>query len=258
MPCTATMEDRFQALAYRSIHNRSIPVERLRLVLARTRTGSAVLRWSRRDTTIRGLNLVAAVTSLVISAPLMLVIAAVIKLTSRGPIFYTQTRIGLDRRTPGDHDPGGRRRVDQGGRPFRIFKFRTMTVDSDRSGQVWATPDDPRVTRIGRVLRRYRLDELPQLFNVLRGDMNLVGPRPEQPDLFVQLRDKVERYQERQRTPPGITGWAQINHSYDGCLEDVKKKVQLDLEYLEQRSVRRDLEIMLKTLPVMVFRKGAW
>jgi lipopolysaccharide/colanic/teichoic acid biosynthesis glycosyltransferase len=132
-----------------------------------------------------------------------------------------------------------------------------MTLDDTPSAQVWATPEDPRITRVGHFLRKYRLDELPQLFNVLRGEMNLVGPRPEQPVIFKDLRGKIDAYQQRQKVLPGITGWAQVNNAYDQSLDDVKRKVDLDLEYIESASVAQDLKIMAKTLPVMVFKKGS-
>jgi len=122
---------------------------------------------------------------------------------------------------------------------------------------VWAQQDDPRVTSIGRVLRKLRLDELPQLLNVLRGDMNIVGPRPEQPAIFVYLREQVEGYQRRQRVRPGITGWAQINLAYDQSVEDVRRKVALDLEYIHRQSALEDFKIMCRTLPVMVLGRGA-
>jgi lipopolysaccharide/colanic/teichoic acid biosynthesis glycosyltransferase len=129
---------------------------------------------------------------------------------------------------------------------------------SDASiGQVWACDDDPRITGIGRILRRYRLDELPQLINVIRGDMNIVGPRPEQPQIFSELREQVDQYPMRQRVLPGITGWAQVNQGYDETLEDVKTKVDLDLQYIERRSLGKDLMIMARTLPVMIFKRGS-
>ena len=144
-----------------------------------------------------------------------------------------------------------------GGKPFTIYKFRTMYEDGD-APQVWATPGDPRVTPIGRVLRKYRLDELPQLFNVLKGDMNVVGPRPEQPEIFADLRQEVSGYSYRQRVLPGITGWAQINQSYDTCIDDVRRKVELDLEYIGRTSAVEDLRIMAQTVPVMLGKRGAW
>ena len=205
----------------------------------------------------RALNVAAAGIGLVVAAPFMLLIAALIKLTSRGPVLYMQTRVGIDTRTPGKPGGNGRRRVDHGGRPFTIYKFRTM-APSQGDVQVWARPDDPRVTAVGRVLRKYRLDELPQLINVLRGEMNLVGPRPEQPKIFAELRSQVPGYEWRQRVRPGITGWAQINQQYDTSIEDVRRKVAYDLEYVTRQSLLEDLKIMVRTLPVMVFKQGAW
>jgi lipopolysaccharide/colanic/teichoic acid biosynthesis glycosyltransferase len=137
-----------------------------------------------------------------------------------------------------------------------MYKFRTMQVERGER-EVWAQQDDPRVTSIGRLLRKLRLDELPQLFNVLRGDMNIVGPRPEQPAIFVYLREQVEGYQRRQRVRPGITGWAQVNLAYDQSVEDVRRKVALDLEYIHRQSAFEDFKIMCRTLPVMVLGRGA-
>ena len=136
-----------------------------------------------------------------------------------------------------------------------MYKFRTMTYQPSAAQEQWATKEDRRVTRVGRFLRATRIDELPQLFNVLKGDMNIVGPRPEQPTIFQELRREVGEYQERQKVLPGITGWAQVNLGYDTSIEDVKKKVELDLEYIQRRSATQDLAIMAKTMPVMVFRK---
>ncbi len=207
----------------------------------------------------RLLNVAVATFLLILAAPFMIVIALLIKFTSSGPILYRQPRIGLNRRNGGDSPPGRRRQIDLGGRPFRIYKFRTMRIhDADWDDAVWAQPNDPRVTPIGRILRKYRLDELPQLFNILWGDMNLVGPRPEQPRIFDQLRGWIVAYEARQLVRPGITGWAQVNQHYDRSLEDVQKKVTLDLEYIERQSVTEDLRIMLRTIPVVLFRRGAW
>lgn len=207
----------------------------------------------------RLLNVTVAAIGIVLAAPIMLVVAVLIKLTSRGPVLYTQTRVGLDQRKPGAGSENRRRTKDLGGKPFRIYKFRTMQVDAEAaSGAVWATPSDPRLTPIGGFLRQYRLDEIPQLFNVLRGDMNVVGPRPERPQLFEGLKDTVEHYQHRQRAKPGITGLAQISQQYDTCLTDVQRKVQFDLEYLRRRSLANDIKIMVKTVPVVLFRKGGW
>jgi lipopolysaccharide/colanic/teichoic acid biosynthesis glycosyltransferase len=243
----------------------------------------------------RALNIVLASIALVILSPFLILIALAVKLTSRGPILYTQIRIGVDSRLANDrrarHERRygrdrragmdrrarlerrsmmnrrvrtamalyGRRYEDIGGQPFRIYKFRSMCVGAEcGSGAVWATRDDVRVTPIGRVLRKFRLDELPQLINVLKGDMNLVGPRPERPSIFCRLRTEIKEYPLRQRTRPGITGWAQIRQAYDTCVDDVKKKINFDLEYLRFRSLWRDVTIMVKTIPVVIFRRGGW
>lgn len=189
----------------------------------------------------------------------MLIVALLVRLTSRGPVIYTQTRVGLDRRGGGPDAQNRRRVEDVGGKPFKIYKFRTMTVQAENgSGAVWAQADDPRVTWIGRYLRQYRLDELPQLVNVLKGEMNVVGPRPERPTIFRQLREHIDEYPLRQRAKPGITGLAQINHHYDRSIEDVRTKVTYDLEYIRKQGVLEDLKIMLQTIPVMLFRRGGW
>ena len=203
-------------------------------------------------------NFIVAVVGLVLTFPLMLLIAALIKLTSRGPVLFTQTRVGLDRRALSNAGGNTRRHTDQGGEPFTMYKFRTMRSANGNGKQVWAQPDDVRVTPIGRVLRKLRLDELPQLFNVLTGEMNIVGPRPEQPTIFVYLREQIEGYQRRQRVRPGITGWAQINQGYDTSVDDVRRKVRYDLEYIRRQSTLEDLKIMCRTVPVMVLRRGGW
>ena len=222
---------------------------------ARTTTRSV----SREPRTRRWLNVLVAAVGLIVTMPLMLVIAALIKLTSRGPVLFTQQRIGVDRRNLSRAGGNTRRHLDRGGQTFVMYKFRTMRMEPRRTArQVWARPDDPRVTAVGRLLRRCRLDELPQLFNVLKGDMNVVGPRPEQPEIFVQLREEIEGYQRRQRVRPGITGWAQINQNYDQTIDDVRSKVAYDLAYIRGQTARQDLKIMLRTLPVMLFRRGGW
>lgn len=206
----------------------------------------------------RVLNVVIAAAALIVTAPVMLLIALLVKVSSPGPVIYTQTRVGIDRRHPLDGHGNGRRKVNYGGKLFRIYKFRTMRPSSDNASQVWAAPNDSRVTPLGRVLRKYRLDELPQLVNVLRGEMNIVGPRPEQPNIFMQLRGEIDGYDLRQRVLPGITGLAQISHHYDACVDDVRRKLSFDLEYIGRESAREDLRILLRTIPVILFRRGAW
>jgi len=207
----------------------------------------------------RALNVLVALVLLVLTAPIWIAVAMLIRLTSRGPVLYKQTRVGLDSRRSGIRPLDPRRKEDLGGKPFVIYKFRTMRVDAEhQSGAVWAQQADPRVTSIGRLLRQYRLDELPQLINVLRGEMNIVGPRPERPTIFAELREHIAEYPLRQRARPGITGLAQINHHYDRSLDDVRTKVRYDLEYLQRQSAAEDFRIMLKTLPVILGRRGGW
>lgn len=212
---------------------------------------------SAADRSRRLLNVSIAAVALIVALPLMLIIALLIKLSSPGPVLYTQTRVGLDRRSPFDSGGNGRRRINYGGKLFTIYKFRTMRPSDESAPQVWATANDSRITPIGHVLRKYRLDELPQLVNVLRGEMNIVGPRPEQPKIFMELRDQIEGYEKRQRVLPGITGLAQVSHHYDSCVDDVRRKLSFDLEYIRRESAMEDLRILLKTVPVMLFRKGA-
>lgn len=212
----------------------------------------------RHEGLCRAMNVAIALIALIALSPLFLLIALAVRLTSRGPIFYSQVRVGVDRR--GGRTSADERRVyDLGGRPFTMHKFRSMYVNAEADGRaVWASKADPRVTLVGRVLRRTRLDELPQLINVLRGDMNIVGPRPERPTLFADLRKDIPQYQLRQRVKPGITGWAQINQCYDACVDDVRRKVQYDLEYLRRQSFIEDVRIMTMTVPVMLFGQKGW
>ena len=228
------------------------------IVVTPVRTEQRRRRLSPGDIGRRVLNILVAAIALILTAPLMLVVAILVKVSSPGPIFYSQKRVGFNRRRRPVLAAHGRRRADLGGRLFEIYKFRTMVVQDSTAAQVWASSNDNRVTSIGRVLRKYRLDELPQLVNVLKGDMNIVGPRPEQPRIFSNLRAEIENYAHRQRVLPGITGWAQINQQYDSCIEDVKRKVSFDLEYIQRKSTMEDLRIMMRTIPVMIFQKGAW
>lgn len=207
----------------------------------------------------RALNLAVAALGLLAAAPVMAFTALAIALTSRRPVLYTQIRIGLDRRKSRCEDGHPRRRHDLGGRPFEMYKFRTMDVDAERlTGAVWARPNDPRVTRLGRFLRRYRLDELPQFLNVLKGDMNVVGPRPERPAIFAQLRQAIREYPLRQRTRPGITGLAQINQQYDTSVDDVRRKLRFDLDYIWTQGVVTDLRILFLSAPAVLFRCRGW
>lgn len=212
----------------------------------------------RHEALCRAVNVTLAAIALLALSPVFLLIALAVKLTSRGPVFYSQVRVGVDRRY-GRQSRDERRVHDLGGRPFTMHKFRSMHVNAEPDGRaVWALRADPRVTLVGRVLRRTRLDELPQLYNVLKGDMNIVGPRPERPSLFADLREGIPQYRFRQRVKPGITGWAQINQCYDACVDDVRRKVQYDLEYIRRQSLIEDLRIMTMTVPVMLFGQKGW
>jgi lipopolysaccharide/colanic/teichoic acid biosynthesis glycosyltransferase len=215
---------------------------------------------ARTDHLQRAVNVAIAIAGLVLAAPIMLIFAFLVRLTSPGPIFYTQARVGLDRRRQkGITTAYDRRTRDLGGKPFMILKFRTMSVGAEKpNGAVWAAKGDARVTSLGRLMRKYRIDELPQLINVIRGEMNIVGPRPERPSIFSRLCDDIAEYPLRQRARPGITGWAQVNQAYDTSIDDVRNKVRYDLEYLERQGVAEDLRIMARTVPVMLFKRGGW
>jgi lipopolysaccharide/colanic/teichoic acid biosynthesis glycosyltransferase len=213
----------------------------------------------RSELASRAFNVVAASVLIVLTSPVMAAAATLIRFTSRGPVLYTQTRVGIDRRWTRTRALKERRREDLGGIPFTIYKFRSMRVDAEINGQaVWAKQDDDRVTGLGKFMRTTRIDELPQLFNVLLGHMNIVGPRPERPSIFVRLREQIEEYPVRQRVRPGITGLAQVSNPYDRDLDDVRRKVQYDIQYMRSQSLGEDIRIMLRTIPVMLFRIGGW
>jgi exopolysaccharide biosynthesis polyprenyl glycosylphosphotransferase len=177
---------------------------------------------------------------LLAGAPLWLLLAGLIRLTSPGGVIYRQERIGRN------------------GRPFLMLKYRSMYQDAEKySGPVWAAENDPRITRIGRFMRRTRLDEIPQFINVLKGEMSLVGPRPERPYFVEELKKEIPWYVRRIKMLPGITGWAQIKHKYDASIDDVKQKVLYDLYYFENMSLLLDLKIMIRTVLVVLTGKGA-
>ncbi len=184
-------------------------------------------------------DLVLAASGLLLTWPLLLVVALAIRLDSRGPVLFRQERSG------------------QRGRTFTLNKFRSMLADAEKlTGPVWATEDDPRVTRVGRILRKTRIDELPQLFNVLGGSMSLVGPRPERPNFVEELARKIPYYHQRHIVRPGITGWAQINYPYGNTVEDALQKLQYDLFYIKYQSLLFDLSILFTTVKTVVLRRG--
>jgi lipopolysaccharide/colanic/teichoic acid biosynthesis glycosyltransferase len=217
----------------------------------------------------RSLDLFGAIVGLILTLPVWLVIPLVIKLTSPGPVFYTQVRIGENRRRRNrrtfnradiseSRRTRERRRENLHGRPFQVIKFRTMVNDAEKStGPVWATKNDPRVTKLGTFLRKTRIDEIPQFLNVLRGEMSIVGPRPERPHFVKDLATKVEDYTGRLQVKPGVTGLAQIETGYDSSLTSVAEKVKCDLEYIQTSSVWTDVMIMLRTVKVVFTGKGA-
>lgn len=211
----------------------------------------------------------AALCLLILVLPVFLLVAVAIKIESPGgAVFYRQERVGLDRRKHGRRRAGngngtpyrGReRRIRRGfGRTFRIWKFRTMIPDAEaKSGPVWALTDDPRVTRVGRVLRHLRLDELPQLMNVVAGEMNLIGPRPEREHFVEKLSSDLPSYEGRLAVLPGITGLAQVEREYDTDILDVRTKLKYDLFYVQNRSRLMDFKILVKTVDVMLRGRGA-
>jgi lipopolysaccharide/colanic/teichoic acid biosynthesis glycosyltransferase len=216
----------------------------------------------------RTLDIVGALVGIILCTPFWLFIPAIIKMTSSGPVFYTQTRVGVNRRKGSrrcfprseqdDRRSRERRRVDYLGKPFQVIKFRTMVVDAEKlSGPVWATKNDPRITRIGRIMRKTRLDEIPQFVNVLRGDMSLVGPRPERPNFVRELSGKVDNYTDRLEVKPGLTGLAQIENGYDSTVAGVAEKVKSDLTYIRNWSLWYDVKIMARTVIVVFTGKGA-
>jgi len=176
---------------------------------------------------------------LIITLPLSILVSLIIKIDSSGTIFFKQKRCGLD------------------GKIFKMIKFRSMFSDAEeKSGPVWSQKDDPRITRIGKFLRKTRIDELPQMINVLKGEMSLVGPRPERPFFVEKFTKVIPYYKRRLNVRPGITGWAQVKHKYDESIEDVKEKLRYDLFYIENISIRMDFKILFRTIFVMLFGKG--
>jgi sugar transferase (PEP-CTERM system associated) len=185
-------------------------------------------------------SLVVSLVALVLTSPLLLLTALLVKFTSKGPMLYRQRRVGLS------------------GRLFTVYKFRSMYVDAEAStGAVWAVKDDPRITPVGKWLRKLRLDELPQLWNVVRGDMSIVGPRPERPEFVELLAQQIPYYRQRLAVKPGITGWAQINHKYGDSALDAMIKLEYDLYYIKHLAPALDFYIIFHTLKVMVLSKGA-
>jgi sugar transferase (PEP-CTERM system associated) len=174
----------------------------------------------------------------VMSLPIALVTAVVIKLESSGPIFYRQERVGKN------------------GRPFNVMKFRSMRADAEKAGPVWASKDDDRTTRVGKIIRKLRIDEIPQFWNILRGEMDFVGPRPERPHFVSQLAEEIPYYEQRHLIAPGLTGWAQIKYPYGASVEDARQKLQYDLYYIKNQSLMLDAIILFETIKIILFGRG--
>ena len=182
---------------------------------------------------------VTALAGALVSLPIALVTAALIKLDSPGPVLYSQERVGKN------------------GRSFRVYKFRSMRTDAEKDGPVWASKSgDARTTRVGRVIRKIRVDEIPQFWNILRGEMNFVGPRPERPHFVKQLAEEIPFYEQRHLVPPGLTGWAQIKYPYGASVEDARQKLQYDLFYIKNQSLVLDAVILFETVKTILFGRG--
>jgi len=195
-------------------------------------------KWN--DVLKRSLDLAVAVVGLILSLPLMVLVAIAVRLDSKGPVLYRQQRAGLR------------------GKGFEVLKFRSMRIDAEAgTGAQWAVQNDPRVTRVGRFIRKYRLDELPQFWNVIRGEMSFVGPRPERPEFVRELRKTIPYYDERHSIRPGLTGWAQVQYSYGSTIEDAIVKLEYDLFYLQNTSITFDLAIILKTIRIVIGGHGS-
>ncbi len=236
-----------------------------RVNLHSMRTGTRILK--------RVCDLVLATTMLIVLSPVMLLAALLVKLTSPGPVIFCQTRVGLNLRRPGaerrveDLPPpdGAERRIPDSdrrkeftyGRHFTLYKFRSMRNDAEKNGAQFAVKGDARVTPLGKFMRKTRLDELPQLWNVIRGDMSLVGPRPERPEFIKSLSDEIPDYLDRLGLKPGLTGVAQIVNGYDNNIESFRRKVAFDLMYLRNCCLWNDLKILFRTISVVLSGSGA-
>lgn len=216
----------------------------------------------------RFFDVFAAGVAVVFLTPLMLFAALLIKLESRGSVFFTQERIGLNRRRVDRRSAeranienrrvdGDRRKRVNAGRPFNIYKFRTMVEDAEKGVPTLASEDDPRITRVGRIFRKTRIDEIPQFINVIRGDMSVIGPRPERSYFINQMRGEVPEFTTRLAIKPGITGLAQVESGYTSRLDQMKGKLFYDLKYIAELSFLEEIKILFKTVLVVFTGKGA-
>ena len=275
-PVVSSVKDEFADLFDHYVADDNLPstewLTRLRLERPRrnTRCLGEMTRLLKRIN-----DVIVSATMLILLSPVLLLVAIAVRLTSRGPVIFSQERVGLnlrqkkrDRRQRDEEvelpdgverrGTGINRRRDGGyGKPFTLYKFRTMKLDAEKNGAQFAVKGDPRVTCIGRFMRKTRLDELPQLWNVLRGEMSLVGPRPERPEFIEKLSAEVPNYINRLGLKPGLTGLAQVINGYDNNIESFKRKVNLDLLYLQNCCYLNDLKIMFRTIRVVLTGSGA-
>jgi len=221
------------------------------------------LKWALK----RVIDIAGSTVALVLAIPVFIIIPILIRFDSPGPVFFRQQRVGKNYRRQNrrvisvdgleNRRNGDRRKVPGSGRPFSIIKFRTMYHDAEqRTGPVWAHKNDPRITRIGSILRATRLDEVPQLLNILKGEMSLVGPRPEREFFVKKLRGVIESYDKRLLVRPGLTGLAQVEYKYDESVDDTKVKIKYDIDYIERVGILTDLKILFKTIYVVFAAKG--
>ncbi len=228
--------------AQTSLESRALAPEPSSLALISAGIAGWLISFARRrfNEFKRFFDITVATFGLVISAPIIVLAAIAIKTVSPGPVFFKQQRVGRK------------------GRIFDIYKIRTMEVDAEKeTGPVWAKEDDPRLIKFGKIIRKMHIDEIPQLFNVLRGEMSIVGPRPERPIFVKSLSKEIKEYKRRLTVKPGITGLAQVWHKYDETIKDVKKKIKYDLLYIRKMCLATDFRILLRTILVVAIGKGA-
>lgn len=234
----------FAHLVYAQTKSDSLPIapEPGSIALISTGICGWMIRFARRrfQEFKRFFDILVSAFGVVITAPVMAMTGIIIKIVSPGPVFFKQQRVGLN------------------GKIFDMFKLRTMNVDAEKkTGPVWAKEDDPRLIKFGKMIRKMHLDEFPQLFNVMKGEMSIVGPRPERPVFVKELSKEIRDYSKRLNVKPGITGLAQVVHKYDETIQDVKKKVKYDLLYIREMCLMVDIRILLRTIIVAVTGKGA-
>ena len=228
----------YNYLEFYETYENKLPVSHLSPKWFLQNTGFEIYHNNFNLKTKRLLDLIFAFLIGVMTAPLMLISALIVKLESKGPIFFIQERIG------------------EGNRKFNIVKFRSMTTDAEKDGPKWASKNDNRVTRWGKIMRATRIDELPQLWNVLRGEMSFVGPRPEREFFIQQLEKEIPYYNLRHTVKPGLTGWAQVMYPYGASVEDAYRKLQYDLYYIKHHDILFDMKVLLKTVTIVIFGKG--